>query len=99
MPLGRTFSPPVQRTPRRAVEGRVQSACAASGVAAVPVFRLIEPEFAQGGLQLASYARPAKLFTAHASLIRSVAGALNDPAHQRVLDAVLSLLREGAARS
>lgn len=38
------------------------------------------------------------LFTAHASMIRSVAGALNDAAHQRVLDAVASLLRSGSAR-
>ena len=60
---------------------------------------LLNTAFAQGGLQLASYARLAKLFTPHASLIRSVAGVLNDPAHQRVLDAVLSWLREGAARS
>lgn len=60
---------------------------------------LLDTAFAQGGLQLASYARPAKLFTAHASLIRSVAGELNDAAHQRVLDAVVSLLRKGAARS
>lgn len=58
---------------------------------------LLATAFAQGGLQLVSYARPAKLFTAHASLIRSVAGELNDSAHQRVLDAVLSLLSEGAA--
>ena len=58
---------------------------------------LIDTAFARGGLQLASYARPAKLFTAHASLIRSVIGELNDAAHQRVLDAVVSLLRNGAA--
>jgi mRNA interferase MazF len=58
---------------------------------------LLATAFAQGGLQVVSYARPAKLFTAHASLIRSVAGELNDSAHQRVLDAVLSLLREGTA--
>lgn len=60
---------------------------------------LLDTAFAHGGLQLASYARPAKLFTAHASLIRSVAGALNDAAHQRVLDSVVSLLRSGAAHS
>lgn len=60
---------------------------------------LLDTAFAQGGLQLASYARPAKLFTAHASLIRSVAGALNDAAHQRVQEAVVSLLRKGAAHS
>lgn len=58
---------------------------------------LLDTAFAQGGLQLASYARPGKLFTAHASLIRSVAGELNDAAHQRVLDAVVALLLNGAA--
>ena len=55
---------------------------------------LLDTAFAEGGLQLASYARPAKLFTAHASLIRSVAGTLNDAAHERVLDAVVALLCE-----
>lgn len=59
---------------------------------------LLDSAFVQGGLQLASYARPAKLFTAHASLIRLVAGELNDATHQRVLDAVISLLRNGAAQ-
>ena len=58
---------------------------------------LLDAAFAQGGLRLASYARPAKLFTAHTSLIRSVIGELNDAAHQRVLEAVVSLLRNGAA--
>ena len=58
---------------------------------------LLDTAFAQGGLQLASYARPGKLFTAHASLIRSVVGELNDAAHQRVVDSVVSLLRNGAA--
>ena len=57
---------------------------------------LLDTAFAQGGLQLASYARPGKLFTAHASLIRSVVGELNEAAHQRVLDAVVALLRDGA---
>ena len=58
---------------------------------------LLDTAFSEGGLQLASYARPGKLFTAHASLIRSVAGELNDAAHQRVLNAVVALLRNGAA--
>ena len=41
--------------------------------------------------------RPGKLFTAHASLIRSVVGELNEAAHQRVLEAVVSLLCDGTA--
>ena len=58
---------------------------------------LLDTAFAQGGLQLASYARPGKLFTAHSSLIRSVVGELNEAAHQRVLETVVSLLRDGTA--
>ena len=53
---------------------------------------LVERDFTEGGLQLTSYARPAKLFTAHASLIRSTAGELSPGAHQRVCDALIALL-------
>jgi mRNA interferase MazF len=60
---------------------------------------LLDSAFVQGGLQLTSYARPAKLFTAHASLIRSVAGELHDAAHQHVLEAVVSLLRHGGVNA
>lgn len=58
---------------------------------------LAERDFAAGSLQLTSYARPAKLFTAHASLIQSTAGELSPGAHQRVCDALIALLTPGAA--
>ena len=54
---------------------------------------LIDSDFEAGGLRLTSYARPAKLFTANASLVRSVAGVLNDAAHARVCEALIRLIR------
>jgi mRNA interferase MazF len=57
---------------------------------------LAEADFAVGGLRLLSHARPAKLFTANASLIRSVAGELSQVAHQRVCDALIALLNADA---
>lgn len=57
---------------------------------------LLGSDFAHGGLQLVSYARPGKLFTAHASLIRSVVGELHENAQQRVIDAVVSLVSAGS---
>lgn len=57
---------------------------------------LVEGDFEVGSLQLVSYARPAKLFTANASLIRSVAGELSGGAHQRVCDALIGLLNSAS---
>jgi mRNA interferase MazF len=54
------------------------------------------PEFASGGLLVASFARPGKLFTANAALIVRSVGRLNDAAFQRVLGAVVALLRPAA---
>lgn len=45
------------------------------------------------------FSEPAKLFTAHASLIRSVIGHLTEADHLRVADAVIQLLRDGAMRA
>ena len=61
--------------------------------AAVP---LDAPDFASGGLLVASFARPGKLFAANAALIVRSVGRLNDAAFQRVLDAVVKLLRPPA---
>jgi len=50
-------------------------------------------DFASGGLLVASFARPGKLFTASAGfMVRSV-GRLNDAAYKRVRDAVIDILR------
>jgi mRNA interferase MazF len=58
--------------------------------AAVP---LDAPDFASGGLLVASFARPGRLFTANAALMVRSVGRLNAAALQRVLDAVVALLR------
>ncbi|MDT7835446.1 type II toxin-antitoxin system PemK/MazF family toxin [Aquabacterium sp. OR-4] len=57
---------------------------------------LAEHDFASGGLQVLSYARPAKLFTASAALVQTVAGELHPAAHQRVCEALIALLNEVA---
>jgi len=58
--------------------------------AAVP---LAAPEFASGGLLVASFARPGKLFTAHAGLMVRSVGSLTSPAFARVLSAVVAVFQ------
>src|SRR5437660_5825269 len=58
--------------------------------AAVPLDAL---DFASGGLLVASFARPGKLFTAHAGLMVRSVGVLTAPAFARVLTAVLAILQ------
>ncbi|MEM1116282.1 MAG: type II toxin-antitoxin system PemK/MazF family toxin [Bacteroidota bacterium] len=48
--------------------------------------------FARGGLNLTSYARPGKLFTANDTLIVRDVGALTAAALDEVLDAVIKVL-------
>ena len=50
-------------------------------------------DFLSGGLLVASYARPGKLFTANETLLVRSIGKLDGAAIQRVLDAVVNLLR------
>ena len=54
-------------------------------------------DFVVGGLLVASYARPGKLFTANSGLLVRSVGRLNDAACQRVLDAVVNLIRPPAS--
>jgi mRNA interferase MazF len=51
------------------------------------------PDFASGGLQVASFARPGKLFTAHSGLVLRRVGVLNAAALDRVLTAVIAVLQ------
>jgi len=62
--------------------------------AAVP---LDAPDFASGGLLVASFARPGKLFTAHAGLMVRSVGVLARPAFARVLSAVVAVLQPPAS--
>jgi mRNA interferase MazF len=58
--------------------------------AAVP---LDAPDFASGGLLVASFARPGKLFTAHSALMVRSVGILSPAAFARVLSAVMVILQ------
>ena len=49
--------------------------------------------FSSGSLQVASYARPGKLFTANESLIAAEVGILKTDVFERVLEAVTKLLK------
>jgi mRNA interferase MazF len=50
-------------------------------------------DFAAGGLLVASYARPGKLFTAHTGLLVRSVGVLTPAAIARVLSAVVAILQ------
>jgi mRNA interferase MazF len=51
------------------------------------------PDFASGGLLVASFARPGKLFTAHGALVVRSVGIFTPAASARVLSAVLAVLQ------
>lgn len=53
---------------------------------------LTQSSFARGSLRRVSYARPGKLFTAHAQLIVGDVGALNASALRQIVDAVVTIL-------
>ncbi len=59
---------------------------------------LTDADFSQGSLQRTSYLRPGKLFTAHQSLFRRVAGQIQAPKLNQVRDAVIALIRSGQAK-
>jgi mRNA interferase MazF len=54
------------------------------------------PDFTTGGLLVPSFARPGKLFTADGALFVRSVGRLNAAALQRLLDAVVAVLRPSA---
>ena len=58
--------------------------------AAIP---LDAPDFASGGLLVASFARPGKLFTANATLIVRSVGVLTPAAFARVQSAVVAIIQ------
>jgi mRNA interferase MazF len=56
---------------------------------------LDDADFVSGGLKVASFSRPGKLFTANEILIHSSVGTLNTDAIHRVVNAVIALLKMG----
>lgn len=55
--------------------------------------KLEQTDFASGSLEVTSYVRPGKLFTASTDLITSEVGTLKAEALTRVVDAGVALLR------
>jgi len=56
---------------------------------------LTNASFSNGSLRITSYARPAKLFTANQSLIKTAVGKLTDDAFKEIINAVVELMQEG----
>lgn len=54
--------------------------------------KLTDSDFQSGSLRTVSYARPAKLFTAHQSLIAAQVGVLRDEPLQQVIEAIVRLV-------
>ena len=53
---------------------------------------ITDTDFRRGSLRVASFARPAKLFTAHESLISSDIGALHDSSLERIVAVLIQML-------
>ena len=54
---------------------------------------LSDADFSSGSLQVISYVRPGKLFTASQGLITTLIGSLRAEAFERTIDAVIALLK------
>jgi mRNA interferase MazF len=54
---------------------------------------IADMDFASGSLSVGGYARPTKLFTAHESLVTSQPGVLKPSALERVVAAIIDVLR------
>ena len=61
--------------------------------------QITDRDFKTGSLQRVSYARPAKLFTANASLMEIEAGRLNAVAFSKVVNAVIGILQKAVNTS
>ena len=55
--------------------------------------QLADSDFSTGSLRVTSYARPAKLFTAHHTLIATDIGILQEASLKRITDVVVDLLQ------
>jgi mRNA interferase MazF len=54
---------------------------------------LATSDFSRGAMQVSSFARPGKLFTANASLIGRSVATLDEAALRKIVDAIIALLR------
>src|ERR671931_232202 len=81
--------------PRRALVTVLEEPAAVPGEAALLAAAAV-PLDAPDGLLVASFARPGKLFTAHAGLMVRSVGVLTPAASARVLSAVVAVLQPPA---
>ena len=58
---------------------------------------LVDADFSEGSLRVASYARPGKLFTANRSLMVAQVGRLRADSLDRIIGAILDILRPSLA--
>jgi mRNA interferase MazF len=54
-----------------------------------------EDDYKNGGLNLVSFVRPSKLFTANEALINKNVASLNDATHEKVINTILQILKNG----
>ena len=54
-----------------------------------------ETDYKNGGLNLVSFVRPGKLFTANVELINKNVATLKDAAHEKVINVILLMLKNG----
>lgn len=57
--------------------------------------RIDEADYKNGGLNVDSFVRPGKLFTANVALFNKNVATLKDASHQKVISAILQILKNG----
>jgi len=57
--------------------------------------RIDEADYKNGGLNVASFVRPGKLFTANATLFNKSVATLTDSSHEKVINTILQILKNG----
>jgi len=57
--------------------------------------RIDEADYKNGGLNVVSFVRPGKLFTANAALFNKNVATLTDASHEKVISAILQMLKNG----
>ncbi|WP_333876431.1 type II toxin-antitoxin system PemK/MazF family toxin [Methylobacter sp.] len=57
--------------------------------------RIDEVDYKNGGLNMVSFVRPGKLFTANIALINKNIAALTNASHKKVISAILQILKDG----
>ncbi len=57
--------------------------------------RIDETDYKKGGLNVVSFVRPGKLFTANVALINKNVATLTNSSHEKVISTILQILKDG----